>query len=251
MRHSAITSKALAHGVGDDRRCDGAPPRGEYAKSAARRQEIVAAALEVFSEAGYHKGSIRDVADRVGLSQAGLLHHYPSKHLLLEAVLDWRDQDALARMGAEQPQGLAMLEALVDLAQHNATTPQVVELHVTLSAEATSEDHPVHDYFVRRYAWLLGMVADAFEHAAARRPAQTGCGLPQRRDHPGRADGRAAGAVAAGPGLRGHGRGAAPLPAPVAHRGPRRAGLDDRWSRRDEVPSRDSATGPPTGHRVS
>ena len=128
----------------------------------------MAAALEVFSEAGYHKGSIRDVADRVGLSQAGLLHHYPSKHLLLEAVLDWRDQDALARMGAEQPQGLAMLEALVDLAQHNASTPQVVELHVTLSAEATARDHPVHDYFVRRYAWLLEMVADAFEHAAAR-----------------------------------------------------------------------------------
>ena len=44
----------------------------------------MAAALEVFSEAGYHKGSIRDVAERVGLSQAGLLHHYPSKHLLLK-----------------------------------------------------------------------------------------------------------------------------------------------------------------------
>jgi AcrR family transcriptional regulator len=127
----------------------------------------VAAALEVFSEAGYHKGSIRDVADRVGLSQAGLLHHYPSKHRLLEAVLDWRDQDALARMGAEPPQGVAMLRALVDLAAHNETTPQVVELHVTLSAEATAPHHPVHDYFVRRYAAVLEMVTDAFEHAAA------------------------------------------------------------------------------------
>jgi AcrR family transcriptional regulator len=149
-------------------------PRGQYAKSAGRRQEIVAAALEVFSEAGYHKGSIRNVADRVGLSQAGLLHHYRSKHLLLEAVLDWRDQDALARMGAAQPQGLAMLEALVDLAQHNATTPKVVELHVTLSAEATARDHPVHDYFVRRYAWLLELVAAAFEHAAAHGQLQPG-----------------------------------------------------------------------------
>ena len=80
--------------------------RGEYAKSAGRRQEIVAAALEVFSEAGYHKGSIRDVADRAGLSQAGVLHHYPSKTLLLQAVLDWRDEDALARMGKVPPRGL-------------------------------------------------------------------------------------------------------------------------------------------------
>ena len=128
----------------------------------------MSAALQVFSESGYHKGSIRDVADRVGLSQAGLLHHYPHKHLLLEAVLDWRDQDALARMGAEPPQGVAMLRALVELAEHNQTTPQVVELHVTLSAEATAVDHPVHDYFVRRYEAVLGMVTDAFEHAAAR-----------------------------------------------------------------------------------
>ena len=128
----------------------------------------MAAALQVFSEAGYHKGSIRDVADRVGLSQAGLLHHYPSKHQLLEAVLDWRDADALSRMGAELPQGLAMLRALVDLAEHNETTPEIVELHVTLSAEAVAQDHPVHDYFVRRYAAVVEAVTDAFEHAADR-----------------------------------------------------------------------------------
>ena len=157
-------------------------PRGEYAKSAARRQEIVAAALEVFSEAGYHKGSIRDVADRVGLSQAGLLHHYPSKRELLEAVLDWRDEDALSRMGAEPPRGLAMLRALVALAEHNTTTPQVVELHVTLSAEAATQDHPVHDYFVRRYAAVLAMVTDAFEHAADRGQLSAGvdCGSAAR-----------------------------------------------------------------------
>ena len=149
-------------------------PRGEYAKSAGRREEIVAAALEVFSEAGYHRGSLRDVADRAGLSQAGLLHHYPSKHRLVEAVLDWRDQDALARMGAEPPRGVAMLRALVDLAEHNETTPQLVELHVTLSAEATSQEHPVHDYFVRRYAAVLEMVTDAFEHAAAHGELQPG-----------------------------------------------------------------------------
>jgi AcrR family transcriptional regulator len=148
--------------------------RGEYAKSAGRREEIVAAAQQVFSEAGYHKGSIRDVADRVGLSQAGLLHHYPSKHRLIEAVLDRRDQDALARMGAEPPRGVAMLRALLDLAEHNQTTPEVVELHVTLSAEASSQDHPVHDYFVRRYDLVLEMVTEAFEHAAAHGELQPG-----------------------------------------------------------------------------
>jgi AcrR family transcriptional regulator len=140
--------------------------RGEYAKSASRRQEIVAAALQVFSGVGFHKGSIRDVANRVGLSQAGLLHHYPSKQLLLEAVLDWRDQDALARMGDEPPQGLELLKALIRLAEHNRTTPQLVELHVTVSAEGAVQDGPVHEYFVRRYGAVREMVTEAFEEAA-------------------------------------------------------------------------------------
>ncbi len=53
-------------------------PRGQYGKTAARRQEIVDAAVEVFGTMGYNKGSLREVADRVGMSQAGLLHHFPS-----------------------------------------------------------------------------------------------------------------------------------------------------------------------------
>ena len=60
-----------------------------------------------------------------------------------------------------------MLRALVDLVEHNRTTPRVVELHVTLSAEAAVQGHPVHDYFVRRYAVVVDMIAEAFDQAAA------------------------------------------------------------------------------------
>ena len=81
-----------------------ADPGGEYAKSRARRQEIIDAAVEVFATVGYHKGSLRDVADRVGMSQAGLLHHFPSKEHLLQAVLTWRDEDArVPQMEANRP----------------------------------------------------------------------------------------------------------------------------------------------------
>src|ERR1700753_1493729 len=100
-------------------------PRGEYAKSRGRRKEILDAAVEVFSASGFHKGSLRDVADRVGLSQAGLLHSFPSKEHILQAVLTWRDDEAAARMGVPVPQGLDLLRALVDLADYNASTPDL------------------------------------------------------------------------------------------------------------------------------
>ena len=140
--------------------------RGEYAKSAARRVEILTAAVEVFSSAGFHKGSLRDVAERVGLSQAGVLHHFPSKTHLVEAVLEWRDEEARGRFG-DPTSGLLTIKALVDLVGYNQReTPQLVELYATLSAEATSPDHPAHDYFVQRYVWVVGYVQEAFERAA-------------------------------------------------------------------------------------
>jgi AcrR family transcriptional regulator len=139
-------------------------PRGAYAKTAGRRQEIVEAAIEVFSTAGFRKGSLREVADRVGLSQAGLLHHFPSKEHLLQAVLTWRDEQAAIRLG-DRPEGVDLLRALVEVAEYNATTPELVELHVILSAEGTSTDHPIHEYFVNRYASVFDAIRGAFEKA--------------------------------------------------------------------------------------
>ena len=83
--------------------------RGEYAKTPERRQQIVDAAVEVFSSVGSHKGSIRDVAKKAGLSQAGLLHHYPSKDHLLEAVLTWRDEETRRLLGEPFPEGIDFL----------------------------------------------------------------------------------------------------------------------------------------------
>jgi AcrR family transcriptional regulator len=141
--------------------------RGEYAKSAERRQQIVDAAAEVFSSVGYRKGSLRDVADKVGLSQAGVLHHFPSKEHLLQAVLSWRDGETARRMGEPLPEGLGFLRGLVRTAEHNATTRELVELHVIVSAEGASADHPLRDYFTGRYAFVLGHTREAFERAAA------------------------------------------------------------------------------------
>ncbi len=144
-----------------------AKTRGEYAKTPERRQQIVDAATEVFSSAGYRKGSLRDVADKAGLSQAGLLHHFPSKEHLLSAVLTWRDGVSARLIGEPMPDGIDLLRGLVALAEYNATTPELVELHVIVSAEGTSADHPLRDYFVSRYGDLLDLVRRAFERAAA------------------------------------------------------------------------------------
>jgi AcrR family transcriptional regulator len=141
-------------------------PRGEYAKSAERREEILRAGMEVFSRAGFRSGSLRDVAERVGMSQAGLLHHFPSKNELLEALLVRREDESLALMGEELPRGADYLRAIVGVIEHNVQTPGLVALFTTLSAEATAPDHPVHQYFLTRYRSVVDRIRRALEAAA-------------------------------------------------------------------------------------
>jgi AcrR family transcriptional regulator len=142
-------------------------PRGPYAKTAATRQAILDAALEVFGETGYHKGSLREIAARIGISEAGVLHHFPSKRALLLATLEHRDDVALRDVfPPDLEDGLPWLLALVELIRVNMTHPGVIELYSTLAGEASGEDHPAHEYFTRRYASVVGSAEEHFEIVA-------------------------------------------------------------------------------------
>jgi len=142
-------------------------PRGEYAKSKETRTAILDAALEVFAQSGYRAGSLREVAERVGMSEAGLLHHFRSKSALLLALLDHRDDLSRSRVDFDMPDGVEALRALAELARFNADNPGIVELYCVLSAEATSPDHPAHEYFINRYNYVRTSVTGSFARAAA------------------------------------------------------------------------------------
>jgi AcrR family transcriptional regulator len=138
-------------------------PRGPYAKSLQTRKVILDAALEVFAQSGYRSGSLRDVAARVDMSEAGLLHHFPNKSALLAAVLEHRDEHSNEQFEFDRAAGRPALQDLVDLAAYNATTPGVVQLFCTLSAEATSPEHPAHQYFKDRSKMTVGLVRQSIE----------------------------------------------------------------------------------------
>lgn len=138
-------------------------PRGAYAKTAARRREILEAGMDVFATNGFRSGSIREIAEVVGISQAGLLHHFANKNELLAGVLELRDDRANEYVDTSAPAGIETIRGFVRLIDFNAEQmPGLVELHCVLSAEATSPEHPAHDYFVRRYVWVESFLTDAF-----------------------------------------------------------------------------------------
>ncbi|MBF5082011.1 TetR/AcrR family transcriptional regulator [Quadrisphaera sp. INWT6] len=127
------------------------PPQRGYAKGRARREEILETARALFGEVGYRSASLREIAARCGISHPGLLHHFPTKEALLEAVLVRRDAVSEERFGVVSARGTAALRALVEVVAANAAEPGEVELYCVLSAEATAPDHPAHRYFADRY----------------------------------------------------------------------------------------------------
>lgn len=54
----------------------------------ARRNQIVAAAIEVIAEVGFAQASIRKIADRVGIAMSAVLYHFGTKDKLVEAIVE-------------------------------------------------------------------------------------------------------------------------------------------------------------------
>jgi AcrR family transcriptional regulator len=52
------------------------------------RDRILAVALELFEAHGYHGTSVQAIADRVGVTKAAVLYHYPSKYDILAGLAE-------------------------------------------------------------------------------------------------------------------------------------------------------------------
>ena len=132
------------------------------------RQEILDAAAVAFTEQGYNSTSLRDVAARAGLSHTGLLHHFPDKPSLLEAVLDDRLESPSRTLPLDSTDGETFLLALIDLAELDVVEPASIALFTVLSAEALSPTHPAHEYFRRWHARVRELTEAAFVDLEAR-----------------------------------------------------------------------------------
>jgi AcrR family transcriptional regulator len=129
-------------------------PRGPYQKGIRRRREIVDAASRIFARYGYG-GSLRQIANDVGVTPAALARHFGNKYGLLQAVLNhWEDDDAHHFEGAR---GLEYFRRLPGLMNYHTTEPGLIELLLTLATEATDPQHPARDWAVERYQTVVNL----------------------------------------------------------------------------------------------
>jgi AcrR family transcriptional regulator len=122
--------------------------RGPYAKTPARRAEIIKHATEAFSQRGYAASSLREIAAAVGMTQPGLTHHFASKEDLLTAVLADKDRTYIKELSEESPEIAHRLRGIV---QRNSARYELMRLFAVLTGEAVNPEHPAHEFFRDRF----------------------------------------------------------------------------------------------------
>jgi AcrR family transcriptional regulator len=124
--------------------------RGPYQSGIKRRQEIVDAAAQVFAKFGYTSGSLRQIAEDVGVTPSALIRHFGSKEGLLVAVLA-RLEEENRRILSPPYEGLEYFRRLPNLLANHTNHRGFVELLMTLSTEASNPKHPARAFITKRY----------------------------------------------------------------------------------------------------
>lgn len=154
---------------------DAVSPPGTVARTRAprlkadqRREEILVAAHEVFGARGFHKASLGEIAEKVGITHPGILHHFGSKEQLFVEVLALRERlDVAGFENNEPPGGPAMLRHLIHTAVVNTGRVGLVQSYTVMSAESVTEGHPAQDFFRTRFAVLRQQIVRALETSAS------------------------------------------------------------------------------------
>lgn len=139
-----------------------------------RRALIIDEAVKLIGEYGYNGFNLHDLAKRCGLSNGGVLYHFPSKeHLflwMLEMLHEHQEQ-ALApvvaqleqELAANQPSMTTLQQLLHGIAMAGHDKPAAVQLFLTLKVEALSPEHPAYDYFQQVDASIRSLLTRACE----------------------------------------------------------------------------------------
>jgi AcrR family transcriptional regulator len=124
---------------------------GQARRGAKSREAIIDAALGVFAVRGYRSGALAEIADKVGLTPAGILYHFGSKESLLIAVITERDRRAGDLLtGIRLHEDVTSVRGLVRIAQLCEDEPGLAALHTVLLAESFEPGTPAHSYFRER-----------------------------------------------------------------------------------------------------
>jgi AcrR family transcriptional regulator len=131
-------------------------------RRAGTREEIQRTALELFIEQGYDKTSLREIAERVGVTKAALYYHFPTKDKILESVVAdlAADVDELIAWGGTQPRTPQGRAAILERVAGLVRTRSGDIIRLGQANQTTMRSHDVGDELRERLLSVFALVVD-------------------------------------------------------------------------------------------
>lgn len=144
------------------------PPGTRQSRGRKRRAEILQAARLLFAQNGFRGTSLAMLAEEVGITDAGLLYHFPTKNDLLLAVLEETDKEQETRMsGGLDTDDAAYISSWADFGKVLEEDPVLMALDVLMSAEHLQTASDFNQYFQRRYEAFRERLVRSFKRGKA------------------------------------------------------------------------------------
>ncbi|MGD0449150.1 MAG: helix-turn-helix domain-containing protein [Candidatus Dormibacteria bacterium] len=121
------------------------------------RQRALDVAFDLFTEQGYEKASLREIADRLGIKKASLYYHFPSKEALLAGIMEnlLAPVDELVAWSQTQPRTAETRREVVRRIAEAVQGPWSRWIQFAQANEPTLRDHQKEGEQMRRR--LLGL----------------------------------------------------------------------------------------------
>lgn len=128
----------------------------------------------MIGERGYRGFTIQELARQCGLTNGGLLYHFPSKEDVLTGVLDELERRMTAGILAyvnenvsTSVEGLGsremVLHVLRGIVSQTVTDSEINRLLIMLQVEALDPQHPAHDRIMASNRSMYERITDLFE----------------------------------------------------------------------------------------
>jgi len=145
-----------------------AEARAHRLRGLKNRDVTLAAATDLWAEYGYAGTSLAMIAARVGISQAGLLHHFGSKDQLLLAAIERHGQHERDQIGRlDGLVGRKAFEMLFQSVEDSFVDFGAARLFAALQRDGMIEDNPAAQFIDDHYATLRRYLLAAIERGIA------------------------------------------------------------------------------------
>ncbi|MFE4452064.1 TetR/AcrR family transcriptional regulator [Streptomyces sp. NPDC056796] len=125
------------------------------------RQRIQDVALELFAEQGYEKTSLREIAERLGVTKAALYYHFKTKEDILSGIFDDlnRPVEELVEWGRDRPRTLETKKEI--LVRYSEALKAAAPLFVFMQEnQATVRELSIGHTMKRRLVGLVDLIKD-------------------------------------------------------------------------------------------